>query len=77
MAWVSLSRACFAEPPAESPSTKNSSPCMASWQEQSANLPGRAGPDVTFLRATFFPARKRAWALFIASSAMSSASATC
>jgi hypothetical protein len=31
MAWNSRSRACFAEPPAESPSTRNSSVRLRSW----------------------------------------------
>ena len=41
MAWVSRSRACLAEPPAESPSTRNSSECFGSWLVQSASLPGQ------------------------------------
>ena len=59
MAWVSRSRACLAEPPAESPSTKNNSPREGSSLEQSASLPGSAGPWVTFLRATFLLERTR------------------
>src|SRR5581483_3330210 len=43
-AWNSRSRACFAEPPAESPSTRNSSVTLTSCITQSASLPGRAGP---------------------------------
>ena len=37
-------------------STPISSARSASWPEQSASLPGSAGPAVTFLRATFFAA---------------------
>ena len=44
MAWKSWSRACLAEPPAESPSTRNSSERAGSWLVQSASLPGSAGP---------------------------------
>ena len=35
------------EPPAESPSTRNNSPRVGSSPEQSASLPGSAGPEVT------------------------------
>ncbi len=41
IAWLFLSRPCFAEPPAESPSTINSSEKAGSFSWQSANLPGR------------------------------------
>ncbi len=44
IAWNSLSRACLAEPPAESPSTRNSSARIGSCPAQSASLPGSAGP---------------------------------
>ncbi len=73
MAWKTRSRACLAEPPAESPSTKNNSPISGSCDEQSDNLPGSAGPEVIFLRITLRPARILFCALLIASSAMSSA----
>lgn len=43
------------------------------WAVQSASLPGSAGPLVSFLRTTFFAARRRRWALEIAISASSSA----
>ena len=76
-AWNSRSRACFALPPAESPSTRKSSPRPTSVPEQSASLPGRAGPAVIFLRATFFAAAVRCWALRMASSARRSASSVC
>ena len=39
-AWVLRSRPCLAEPPAESPSTTNSSASDGSLTEQSASLPG-------------------------------------
>src|SRR5919202_1085539 len=42
-ACVARSRPCLAEPPAESPSTMNSSVSVASRTEQSASLPGGAG----------------------------------
>ena len=76
-AWNSRSRACFALPPAESPSTRNSSARVTSPPLQSASLPGSAGPVVTFFRATFFAAAVRCCALRIASSAMRSPSAVC
>ena len=41
IAWVRRSRPCLAEPPAESPSTKNNSDCAGSFSWQSANLPGK------------------------------------
>ena len=40
-AWVLRSRPCFAEPPAESPSTRNISENAGSFSWQSASLPGR------------------------------------
>ncbi|MNF96541.1 hypothetical protein D3C84_793350 [compost metagenome] len=69
MAWNSLSRACFAEPPAESPSTRNSSARIGSCPAQSASLPGNAGPWVMRLRSTFLLALSRRPALLMASSA--------
>ena len=53
MAWCSRLRPDLAEPPAESPSTINNSFIDGSFDEQSANLPGRfeiSSPD--FLRVT-------------------------
>ncbi|MCY1442580.1 hypothetical protein D9M71_589550 [compost metagenome] len=69
IAWNSLSRACLAEPPAESPSTRNSSERIGSCPAQSASLPGSAGPWVMRLRSTFLLALRRRPALLIASSA--------
>jgi hypothetical protein len=42
MAWKVRLRASLAEPPAEFPSTMNSSAWRGSREEQSASLPGRA-----------------------------------
>ena len=69
MAWKFLSRACLAEPPAESPSTINSSDSSRLCPTQSASLPGSAGPDTIRLRSTFLAAFKRRPALAIAISA--------
>ena len=52
IACVSLSLPCFAEPPAESPSTINISESAGSFEEQSANLPGNDENSKTFLRLT-------------------------
>ena len=41
MAWNSRLRPCFAEPPAESPSTINNSHFSGSLLEQSASFPGK------------------------------------
>ena len=41
IAWFFLFRPCFAEPPAESPSTIKISESLGSFSWQSANLPGR------------------------------------
>ncbi len=76
-AWNSRSRACLAEPPAESPSTRNSSARFGSWLLQSASLPGSAGPATTRLRATFWLARRRVCAFMIASCAMRSPCSGC
>ena len=70
IAWKSLLRACLAEPPAESPSTKNNSAWLKSCCRQSANLPGRAGPWWTRFRATCLAWRKRFCARSIARLAM-------
>ena len=48
MAWVARSRPCFAEPPAESPSTMNSSEFAGSFSWQSASFPGREEVSKTF-----------------------------
>ncbi len=42
MAWKRWSRPCLAFPPAETPSTRNSSALAGSRVVQSVNLPGRA-----------------------------------
>jgi hypothetical protein len=49
IAWNLLSLPCLAEPPAESPSTKNISLNRGSFSEQSANFPGRVpNPGIPF-----------------------------
>ena len=59
MAWLRRSRACLAEPPAESPSTmKISEPCAAELV-QSASLPGRRSLRTALLRAMSFSWRRR------------------
>ena len=50
IAWVLGSRACRADPPAESPSTTNSSQFSGSRLEQSMSLPGRPPPPSSPLR---------------------------
>ena len=50
MAWYSLSLPSLAEPPAELPSTTNSSAFVLSFVAQSASLPGIAAPSRTPLR---------------------------
>ena len=58
IAWFARLRACFAEPPAESPSTMKISEPSAALSEQSASLPGsrefaaeRLARDLLFLAA--------------------------
>jgi len=53
IAWKDLSLACLAEPPAESPSTRNNSVLFRSSLLQSDNLPGRAGPLNDFFSLRF------------------------
>ena len=77
IAWKSLSRACLALPPAESPSTRNSSVRDRSCEMQSASLPGRAGPWVIFLRTICFSVFRRALARSIASCAIRSPISVC
>src|SRR6188768_4028153 len=77
MACVSRSRACLAEPPAESPSTRNSSECFGSLFVQSANFPGSAGPAVTRLRLTCVAAFVRSCAFSMANCAMRSPASGC
>ncbi len=50
MAWVAESRPCLAGPPAESPSTRNSSVLATSRERQSASLPGSDPLDSAPLR---------------------------
>src|ERR1039457_6803045 len=50
IAWNFRSRPCFAEPPAESPSTMNNSVFAGSRSEQSASLPGKPPPVSAPLR---------------------------
>src|SRR5581483_11367891 len=50
MAWKRRSRPCLAVPPADSPSTRNSSQRPGSRSEQSASLPGRPPPSSAPLR---------------------------
>ena len=50
IAWVRRSRPCLAEPPAESPSTMNSSDFAGSFSWQSASLPGRPAMSSAPLR---------------------------
>ena len=69
IAWKFLSRACLAEPPAESPSTINNSDSSSVCPTQSDNFPGKVGPATIFLRSTFFAAFKRRPALAIIISA--------
>ncbi len=52
MAWNRRSRPCLAEPPAESPSTMNSSDSSGSRLEQSASLPGSVPLSSALLRCT-------------------------
>ncbi len=76
-AWKERSRACLAEPPAESPSTRNSSQRSGSCSVQSASLPGSAGPDVMRLRVTRAAALVRSCALPIANCAIFSPASGC
>ena len=59
IAWVLRSRACLALPPAESPSTMNSSEPSAAVLVQSASLPGRRSFFTAVLREISFSARRR------------------
>ena len=63
-AWVERSRPCLAEPPAESPSTMNSSASAGFLTVQSASLPGRPMPPMADLRVASraLRAAARAWA---------------
>ena len=64
-----LSLPCLAEPPAESPSTRNNSQNAGSFSEQSASLPGRLPPSMAFfllISSLAFLAASRALAAFSA-----------
>src|SRR6185436_13819748 len=50
IAWTSRLRPCLAEPPALSPSTRNSSDLAGSFSWQSASLPGSEAMPITLLR---------------------------
>ncbi|MCY1294832.1 hypothetical protein D9M70_441470 [compost metagenome] len=59
IAWLARLRACFADPPAESPSTMKSSAPSAVFCEQSASLPGKRSLRTAVLRLTSFSLRRR------------------
>src|SRR5680860_1529623 len=72
IAWKLRSRACFADPPAESPSTRWISQADGSLMEQSANLPGSMVFSRTLLRrvrSRAFRAATLAWEAAAASQA--------
>ena len=71
IAWYFLFLPCFADPPAESPSTKYSSLNDGSYSEQSASLPGSAEMSNTFFLLT------SSLAFFAASLALAAFSAFC
>jgi len=48
IAWKRRSRACFAEPPADSPSTIKSSLSSGFFELQSASFPEREKPSTKF-----------------------------
>ena len=58
MAWVLRLRADFAEPPAESPSTRNNSVPSEEPLAQSASLPGSLSRLVADLRAVSLACRR-------------------
>ena len=79
-AWVFRSRPCFAEPPAESPSTMNSSASAGSLTEQSASLPGSvefSSADLRRVRSRALRAASRARAASTALTRIRRASAGC
>ncbi len=69
MAWLSLLRPILALPPAESPSTKNTSLCKMSLLSQSVSLPGSTATPELLRFSTFWPAFWRVCAALMASSA--------
>ena len=76
-AWFSLSRPILAEPPAESPSTRNSSLCAVSVLSQSVSLPGSTATPEPLRFSTFWAERWRACAWRMTSSASFRAWSTC
>ena len=70
IAWVFLSRANFADPPAESPSTRNNSLSRISSLSQSVNLPGRTATPDPFFFSIFLVERMRICACRMANSAI-------
>ena len=79
-AWIIRSRPCFAEPPALSPSTMNSSDFEGSRSEQSASFPGRfplSSAPFLRVRSRAFRAASRARAAIRPFSMMRRASAGC
>ena len=80
MAWFSGLRARMAEPPAESPSTMNSSASSAFLVRQSVSLPGRPAPSRADLRRVASRAERaaiRAWAAWVALATIWRASVGC
>ncbi len=80
IAWNLRSRPCFADPPAESPSTINNSEISGSFDWQSAKVPGRVAPSrAPFLITASLAARaaKRARAASITLSITFLASCGC
>ena len=70
-AWFSRLLASLADPPAESPSTMNSSHSPGFLLEQSASLPGRDSPDSAVLRRAISLAVLAAVLAFLANMALS------
>ena len=78
IAWKSLSRACLAEPPAESPSTRNSSRALGLLADAVGELAGqRRAPRSRVLRSTCCAALARSCALSMASCAIRSPASGC
>ena len=70
IAWKLDWRAMIAEPPAESPSTRNSSVFSGSRSEQSASLPGRLVESIAPLRRARSRALRAAWRAWAALTAL-------
>ena len=78
MAWKRRSRACLADPPADSPSTRYSSDSSGLREEQSASFPGSVSPSRIPFRNTVCRAALAAFRAFAASSDFSAiARASC